>query len=189
MGADLICYIALGPRKIRLSDRKVKQVARQVREYLDGCIVAAEQLLMGQKNVPDPWKGSGSRDADQSIRLCLVSSMDGPIPKFGSIKDLRSHPEYQDLVRNMLADCDRGMEAEHVFGSTHKDLTKGVRDFVAAWNDGRFRDMSSRIDPHRSRRKVVVAGELSWGDEPEGAGYQMFKKAFGLTIAQRLGVD
>jgi hypothetical protein len=187
MGADLICYIALGPRKIRLSDRKVNQVARQVREYLDGCIAAAERLLMGQKNVPDPWKGS--RDADQSIRLCQVSSMDGPIPKFGSIKDLRSHPEYQDLVRNILADCDRGVEAEHVFGSTLKDLTREVRDFVANWNNGQFRDMSYRLDPFRPRRKVVVAGEMSWGDEPEGAGYQMFKKAFGLTIAQRLGVD
>jgi len=187
MGADLICFIALGPRKISLSDRKVKRVARQVREYLDGCISAAEQLLMGQKNVPDPWKGS--RDADQNVRLCPVSSMDGPIPKFGSIKDLRSHPKYQDLVRNILADCDRTVEAEHVFGSTLKDLTREVRDFVANWNDGQFRDMSYRLDPLRSRRKVVVAGELSWGDEPEGAGYQMFKRAFGLTIAQRLGVD
>jgi len=89
----------------------------------------------------------------------------------------------------MLADCERGVEAEYVFSSSLKDLTKEVRDFVAAWNDGRFRDMSYRIDPLHPRRKVVVAGEMSWGDEPEGSGYQMFKKAFGLTIAQRLGVD
>jgi hypothetical protein len=81
------------------------------------------------------------------------------------------------------------VEAEHVFGSTLKDLTREVRDFVANWNNGCFRDMSYRLDPLRPRRKVVVAGELSWGDEPAGAGYQMFKRAFGLTIAQRLGVD
>ena len=186
MGADLICYIALGPRKIRLSDRKVNQVARQVREYLDGCISAAERLLMGQKNVPDPWKGS--RDANQSIRLCLVSSMDDTIPKFGSIEDLRSHPEYQDLVRRTLADCGRDVEAGHVFGSGPEDLAKEVRDFVAGWNDGHFRDLSYRVDPLHPRRKVVVAGERSWGDEPQGVGYQMLKKAFGLTIAQRLGV-
>ena len=84
MGADLICYIALGPRKISLSDRKVNKVARQVREYLDGCIAAAEQLLMGQKNVPDPWKGS--RDADQSVRLCPVSSIDDTIYEQVSVK-------------------------------------------------------------------------------------------------------
>ena len=187
MGADLICFIALGPRKIRLSDRKVKKVARQVREYLDGCIAAAEQLLMCKKNVPDPWKKP--MDAKRSLTLRLISSTDDNVPKFSSIEDLRSHPKYQDLVRNMLADCDRDVEAEHVFGSTLKDLTREVRDFVANWNNGCFRDMSYRIDPHRSHRKVVVTGELSWGDEPEGSGYQMFKKAFGLTIAQRLGVD
>ena len=186
MGADLICFIALGPRKISLSDRKVKKVARQVREYLDGCITAAEQLLMGKKNVPDPWKKP--MDAKRSLTLRLISSTDDNVPKFSSIEDLRSHPEFQALVRRTLEDCGRDVEAEHVFGSTLKDLTKEVRGFVAAWNDGCFRDMSYRIDPLRPRRKVVVAGELSWGDEPDGAGYQMFKKAFGLTIAQRLGV-
>ena len=186
MGADLICYIAMGPRKISPGDRKVNQVARQVREYLDGCISAAEQLLMGQKNVPDPRKGPV--DADRSTRLCLDSSMDDTIPTFRSIEDLRAHPKYQDMVRRMLADSDRDVEAGYVFGSGLKDLAKEVRDFVANWNDGRFRDMSYRIDPLRPRRKVVVAGELSWGGEPEGSGYQMFKKAFGLTIAQRLGV-
>jgi len=186
MGADLICYIAMGPRKIRPSDRKINQVARQVREYLDGCIVAAERLLIGQKNVPDPRKKP--IDADRSTTLRLDSSMDDTIPTFRSIEDLRSHPKYQDMVRRMLADSDRDVEAGYVFGSGLKDLAKEVRDFVAAWNDGCFRDMSYRIDPLRSCRKVVVSGEMSWGDEPEGSGYQMFKKAFGLTIAQRLGV-
>jgi hypothetical protein len=186
MGADLICYIAFGPRKISLGDRKVNQVARQVREYLDGCIVAAERLLLGQKDVPDPRKGPV--DAKRSITLRLAPSTSETIPRFGSIEDLRSHPEYQDLVRRMLADCGRDVEAGHVFGGGPEDLAKEVRDFVAAWNNGCFRDLSYRVDPLHPRRKAVVAGELSWGDEPEGAGYQFLKKAFGLTIAQRLGV-
>ncbi len=130
MGADLICYIALGPRQIRLSDRKVNQVARQVREYLNDCIAAAEQLLLGQKDVPDPRKGPV--DAKQSATLRLESSMPDPIPKFASIEDLRSHPKYQDLVKGMLDDCERGVEAEHVFGNTIEDLAKEVRDFVAS---------------------------------------------------------
>jgi hypothetical protein len=186
MGADLICYIAFGPMKIRLGDRKVNQIARQVREYLDGCIVAAERLLLGQKDVPDPRKGPA--DAKRSLTLRLAPSTPDAIPRFGSIEDLRLHPEYQDLVRRMLADCGRDVEAGHVFGSGLEDLAKEVRDFVAAWNNGCFRDLSYRVDPLHPRSKVVVAGELSWGDEPEGAGYQLLKKAFGLTVAQRLGV-
>jgi len=186
MGADLVCYIAFGPRKINLGDRKINQVARQVREYLDGCIAAAEQLLLGQKDVPDPRKGPV--DAKRSITLCLASSTDDNVPRFSSIEDLRLHPEYQDLVRRTLADCGRDVEAGHMFGSALEDLAKEVRDFVASWNDGRFRDLSYRVDPLHPRHKVVVAGERSWGDEPQGIGYQMLKKAFGLTIAQRLGV-
>ena len=186
MGADLICYIALGPTRICLSDRKVNQVARQVRGYLDDCIAAAEQLLLGQKDVPDPRKCPV--DADRSATLLLDSSMPDDVPKFRSIKDLRSHPKYQKLVRSMLADCQRDVEAKHVFVSTPKDLAKEVRDFVSGWNDRQFRDLSYRMDPLHPNRKIVVAGEMSWGDKPEGLGYQMFEKAFGLTIAQRLGV-
>jgi len=148
--------------------------------------VAAERLLLGQKDVPDPRKGPV--DAKRSITLRLAPSTSETIPRFGSIEDLRSHPEYQDLVRRMLADCGRDVEAGHVFGGGPEDLAKEVRDFVAAWNNGCFRDLSYRVDPLHPRRKAVVAGELSWGDEPEGAGYQFLKKAFGLTIAQRLGV-
>jgi hypothetical protein len=186
MGADLICYIAFGPSLIRLTDRKADQIARQIRGYLDDCIAAAEQLLLGQKDVPDPRKGPV--DAKRSATLRLESSMPDPIPKFGSVECLRSHLKYQDLVKGMLDDCERSVEAEHVFGSTPKDLAKEVRNFVDAWNDGCFRDLSYRMDPFHPRRKVVVAGERSWGDEPDGAGYQMLKKAFALTIAQRLGV-
>ena len=186
MGADLICYIAIGPKRISLTDRKVNQVARQVREYLDGCIAAAERLMLGQKDVPAPRKGPVG--AKRSITFRLASSTPGDIPSFSSVEDLRSHPEYQDLVRRILADCNGEVESGHVFGNTHEDLAREVRDFVAGWNNSCFRDLSYRVDPLHPRRKVVVAGELSWGDEPEGAGYQMLKKAFGLTIAQRLGV-
>jgi len=46
-------------------------------------------------------------------------------------------------------------------------LTKEVRDFAAGWNKGRFRNLSYRVDPLRPRRKVVIASERSWGDEPD----------------------
>ena len=49
MGADLICYIAFGPKRIRINDRKTTQVVQQVRQYLDACIAAAEQVLLGRR--------------------------------------------------------------------------------------------------------------------------------------------
>lgn len=187
MGADLICYIAFGPKRIRIDDRKVARVAQQVRQYLDACVSAAEQLLLGKKDVPDPRKGSVSAKCSITLRLAVEEKP--PAPSFASVEELRAHSEYRSLIQGILADCDHEVESEHIFVGTAEELGKAVREFAAAWNEGRFRDLAFRIDPDKPGRKVVVAGELSWGDEPSGLGYQMLKKAFGLGIAQRLGVS
>ena len=185
MGADLICYIALGPARIDLDESKRAGIAKQVREYLDACIAAAEQVLLGRDDVPDPRPTPV--EARRSVTFCL-----GPPEwkdhQFSSVEDLRLHPEYHDLVQKVLSDCGHGVEAGHVFTGTADNLAKEVQAFVTAWNEGRFRDLSSRPDPRDPAWKIVVAGERSWGDEPDGLGFQMLKKAFGLTIAQLLGV-
>lgn len=186
MGADLICYIALGPSRIDLDESKGIRVAKQVREYLDACIAAAEQLLLGQEEVPDPRPAPV--EAKRSTTLCLESSVKQQPQMFRSLEHLRSHPDYQDLVHVVLIDCGRDVEAAHAFTSTLEDLAAAVQAFVTEWNESCFRDLAAREDPENPGRKVVVAGELSWGDEPDGRGYQMLKKAFGLTIAQLLSV-
>jgi hypothetical protein len=186
MGADLICYIAFGPRRIDLGDGKVMKVARKVREYLDDCIAAAEQSILCREEVPDPRKSP--IQAKRSMTLHLELQEKPELPKFNSIEQLRSHADYRNLVQGMLADSDHAVEAGYVFAGTPEYLAQEIQEFVAGWNDGCFRDLAVRDDPEKPGRKVVVAGELSWGDEPDGRGYQMLKKAFGLGIAQRLGV-
>jgi hypothetical protein len=186
MGADLICYIAFGPTRIRVNDRRTTQIAQQVRQYLDACIAAAEQVLLGKKDVPEPRKSPV--DAKRSVTLHLAIEEKDPIPPFTSIEEIRSHPEYRSLVQRVLADCGHEVESDHVFTGTPQNLAKRIQEFAAGWNDGCFRDLAVRDDPEKPGRKVVVAGELSWGDEPDGAGYQMLKKAFGLGIAELLGV-
>ena len=187
MGADLICYIAFGPKRIRVNERKTTQIARQVRQYLDACIAAAEQVLLGKKEVQDPRKGPVTAKCSITLRFAVEEK--APTPSFASPDELRSHPEYRGLVQSVLADCDHEVESDHVFAGTPEELAKVVQEFAAGWNDGHFRDLAFRIDPEKPGRKVVVAGELSWGDEPDGRGYQMLKKAFGLGIAQLLGVS
>ena len=187
MGADLICYIAFGPERIHLTDQRATRVAQQVRHYLDACIGAAEQVLLGERDVPDPRQGPVAAKCSVTLRLAVEET--APPPSFASVDKLRSHCDYRRLVQAILADGDHEVESEHVFAGTPEVLTEAVREFANAWNEGRFRDVAFRIDPDQPGRKVVVAGQLSWGDEPDGLGYQMLKKAFGLGIAQRLGVS
>jgi len=63
-----------------------------------------------------------------------------------------------------------------------------IRDFVAWWHHIEGRDTCSRSDPDDSRQVLVYAGEMSWGDEPQGYGFQKLKQAFGWGFAEALGV-
>jgi len=109
-------------------------------------------------------------------------------PTFKGLEELRGHKEYRSLIEQALDACGYEVEAKHVFSATPEELARIVQGFVDDWNKPYYRDMASRPDPDDRNRKVVVAGELSWGDEPDGAGYQLLKRAFGLGIAQSLGV-
>ena len=50
---------------------------------------------------------------------------------------------------------------------------KVFEDLLAVWNgDSRCRDKNARPDPDDTTQRIVVVGELSSGDEPDGWGYQ-----------------
>lgn len=65
---------------------------------------------------------------------------------------------------------------------------KDIRAFVDWWHTLDSRDACSRTDPDNPRQKLVYAGEMSWGDEPNGAGFQMLKRAFAWGFSEALGV-
>lgn len=63
-----------------------------------------------------------------------------------------------------------------------------IREFVEWWRTLGGRDTCSRQDPDDARQKLVHAGDMSDGSEPDGEGYQMLKKAFAWGFAEALGV-
>lgn len=68
------------------------------------------------------------------------------------------------------------------------DAKEVVEEFVEHWNSGElFRDESTRPDPDDETQRIHVAGELSWGDEPEGNGYQALKQLSDLNAFKALG--
>lgn len=62
-----------------------------------------------------------------------------------------------------------------------------VGDLYEAWAEN-FRDVNGRYDPDDENQKILVAGELSWGDEPEGAGYQALKNAERCGLFEFFGI-
>jgi len=63
-----------------------------------------------------------------------------------------------------------------------------IREFVDWWRAQDSRDTCSRQDPDNPKQLLVFAGEMSWGDEPDGRGYKMLRQAFAWGFAGALGI-
>ena len=69
-----------------------------------------------------------------------------------------------------------------------KNPASSIRAFVEWWQHIEGRDTCSREDPDDPGQKLVYAGDMSYGDEPDGQGYQMLKQAIAWGYAEALGV-
>ena len=66
-----------------------------------------------------------------------------------------------------------------------------VETLLNVWNTPSTllaRDTCSRGDPGSSKDVIKVAGDSSWGDEPDGLGYQTFKMAEMLGLFEVFGI-
>ena len=73
-----------------------------------------------------------------------------------------------------------------------KDATDGeirslAKELVEGWTPDN-RDTASRLDPDNRKKVIVFAGDMSWGDEPEGGGYQYLKKLCLSGVAEALKI-
>ena len=72
----------------------------------------------------------------------------------------------------MLRGCNRGVEAKYAFAGTPDVLAEGGPAVRPRVERGPLPRHGQPPDPRDPAWKVVVAGELSWGDEPDGRGFQ-----------------
>ena len=56
------------------------------------------------------------------------------------------------------------------------DAADWLRETAETWNNLDFRDVASRLDPDDPNQVIVFAGDMSWGNEPEGCGYQFLRQ-------------
>ncbi len=65
------------------------------------------------------------------------------------------------------------------------------QDYVKALADQwppEFRDVANRAMPGNPKQMLVFAGDMTWGDEPEGGGYQYLQELLGSGLSEALGV-
>jgi hypothetical protein len=88
-----------------------------------------------------------------------------------------------DALDNMLIDLDCDLE-----NIAELDPESALSDLVSVWEEGAERDLTTRIDPDDDEQRIVFAGEMSWGDEPEGFAYRTFRDADKLGMLDVFGI-
>lgn len=164
MGADLICFIAKGPRKfskrtIQRAVRHAKQLQKKANELYD---------LMEEIEAADDTKKTGF------------------VEKAEKLYDNRAFSGVRCQVG--LDDLNQFHEDGYLCTMTEEDVEKRVKDFVQWWYTCEGRDTAGRQDPDNPKKKIVVCGEMSWGDKPDGYGYGMMDRAYWFEIPESLGI-
>lgn len=66
--------------------------------------------------------------------------------------------------------------------------SKVIDDFVVWWLTLQGRDTAGRDNPSDHRTKIVVCGDMSWGDSPDGYGWTMVRKAGWFNLLHYLKI-
>jgi hypothetical protein len=153
MGADLITYICVGPKKLTLSETRRRNLVRRT-------MCRRKKVLAGA--------GRGLAAA-RGLTLAKLQRSD-------------SYERWlEDFLRN---ECDG---EEILVNVTPKDVRTTLVQLVDLWNAKDYaRDLNARV---WKNRRILVAGEMSYGDEPEGYGYQLFKRAQAMGLLAALGIE
>lgn len=148
MGADLIGYMCIGPKRITAAQKK-----------------AATKRAWEIFQALRAWYGD---DDGEGKRQEILDGLElGGIDETYQLESLEFH-------RANFTVADR----------IHIEAT--VAEIVQFWNDPDSFDSVCR--DISDTEKVVFCGEMSWGDEPEGHGYQLLKMAHVLEILEQLGI-
>ena len=66
------------------------------------------------------------------------------------------------------------------------EVSSAMNDLFTMWNERSFRDVNTRW---YNDKQILVAGDSSWGDEPEGGGYQTCKLSDLLGLFEVYGIE
>lgn len=68
------------------------------------------------------------------------------------------------------------------------DVDEVLASLISVWEEHGDRDLAVRFDPDDEDRQIVFAGEMSWGDEPDGSAYRALREADQLGLLEIFGI-
>ena len=95
-------------------------------------------------------------------------------------------PDTMDMKDDSCNNC--GEPFLNPFGiETIGDAEEIVKDLIHDWPPD-FRDCCSRMYPQNNDMIIIFAGDMSWGDSPDGSGYHLLERIINSGIYEELGL-
>jgi len=160
MGADLIVHICKGPLKIP------KWRLRQATTH-------AKRVVKQAKKVVEAYDRIEAGSAALLDKELLESASKHRLLK--DFFDEENFDSIDDAYDSLVTIANTGVE-------------QFLSDFADWWNSGSARDTAWRLDPDDRKRKILVCGDTSHGDSPDGEGYNFMRSAYWYGIPQRVGI-
>jgi hypothetical protein len=158
MGADLIVFIAVGPRKFqKRTIGRVAKRAKRIKEHAKKLITLMDKENADEQMVKD--------EIDELFKSDLLNGLKG--------QRMSDTPDEADVYLRAMADM---------------DTKAFVEEFIDWWYSCSGRDSAGRSDPFNKKYEIRVCGEMSWGDTPDGYGYTTMDKAYWFNIPEGLGI-
>jgi hypothetical protein len=119
-------------------------------------------------------------------RINETLECDGREPILEEIEDLDERQEVLEEIMRFL-----GFSEQTVDGYETEPLEKFVDSFVGFWNGEEYASDTALRDITLGDRdyRIVFAGEMSWGDEPDGTGYRWMRRAIRTGLTNILGLQ
>lgn len=165
----MITYICFGPKK--LDERKKPKCFKQAES-----VVALVKAAIGfEARISD--EEMTEEEAEREFRKLDLSPL--------------KHLEVDSAAKSYITiQFSGGGGWDDLAYLTQIDHKKVVEDLFDLWNGQEAaRDWAERSVPYDVLKKVVVAGDMSWGDEPEGWGFETLKQTDALGIHPIVGIE
>jgi hypothetical protein len=154
MGIDLIGFIAKGPLDLSNKKEAAIKFLEERNLFLKKNVAKIQSILDDNLNLDDDVNYEKLFNNDKLLNNFLEENQ-------GSYYDIPELIEEDLIIDNP---------------------EKFVEEFIDFWANGYARDATSRLDPDDPTKIIMFAGSESYGDEPNGYGYNMLKKAFQVGL-------
>jgi hypothetical protein len=176
MGANLIGYMVAGP--VAIDPTRAGELTRQM-------MARRETLKRIFKQVVEQGE-DGLSEADQAAYAAAAATLEGENCELPG--EFERNPDESD--EEFAGCCDE--EVDRLLGELglgDASLPAFVEEFLEFWNGGGSKDSAGReVQCGGETCRVIFAGEPSWGDEPDGHGYHLLKRAMLSGLSDLVGL-